>query len=92
MGDGNAGTHTGGSQAFAFHQGFEDAALRNAGDAMGAGRQFLQQLLLGLSLQRRNNSIGRKEIGDVHQQSQQWPAGSAAGLRPASGRLLESGG
>ena len=64
-----AGAHAGGPQPFALHQGFQNAALRQPRQAVSAGREFLQQLLLGLRLQAWQNGIGREQIGDVHQES-----------------------
>jgi hypothetical protein len=36
---------------------------------MGSRGKFLQQLLLGLRFQARQNGIGREQVGDVHQES-----------------------
>ena len=53
----------------ALDQGFEDSALRQAGNEMGPGGEFLQQLLLVLGLQRGKNRVGGKQVGNVHHAS-----------------------
>ena len=66
MRDGNAIANAGGAQPFALQDDVEYLALGKSGDFRGLGRQFLQQLFLGVCLERRQNGVLRNQISKRH--------------------------
>jgi hypothetical protein len=64
--NGDAATHAGRAEFLALLQCLQHRALALAGQLRGLGSELLQDLLFAVDLQRRNDRIGRDEIGEQH--------------------------
>ena len=64
--NGDAVADAGRAELLALLQDLEDRPLALAGELAGLGGELLQDLLLSVDLERRNNGIGRDEIGEQH--------------------------
>src|SRR5262249_26296826 len=64
--NGEAGTDASRTELLALLKNLENRALALAAELGGLGGQLLQNLLLAVDLQRRNDGIGRDEIGEQH--------------------------
>src|SRR5215470_4843149 len=81
--NGDAVTDAGRTELLALLQNLQDRSLALAAELGGLGSQLLQNLLLAVDLQRRNDGIRRDEIDEQHGPFSE-DAGSSAG--PASQR------
>src|SRR6266699_4310094 len=77
--NGDAVTDAGRTELLALLQNLQDRSLALAAELGGLGGQLLQNLLLAVDLQRRNDGIRRDEIGEQHGPFSE-DAGSSAGL------------
>jgi hypothetical protein len=64
--NGNAIADRGRTELLALQQDFQNRALILTRELGRAGGEFLDRLLLIIDLERRNNRIGRDEIGERH--------------------------
>src|SRR6516164_1727358 len=74
-------------ERLALLQNLQDRALALAAEFGGLGGQLLQNLLLAVDLQRRNDGIRRDEIGEQHGPFSEG-SGSAAGAGIAKARTI----
>ncbi len=81
--NGDAVAHAGRTKLLALLQRLQDGPLTLAAELGGLRRQFLQDLLLAVDLQCRNDGIGRDKIGEEHGAFRRWGArqGSASQRR-----------
>jgi hypothetical protein len=66
MRDGDAIAHAGGAEPLALQNDVKHFALGKPGDFRSLGRQFLQQLFLGVCLERGQNRVLRNQISKRH--------------------------
>src|SRR5215469_16038644 len=85
--NGDAVTDAGRTELLALLKNLENRPLALAAELGGLGGQLLQNLLLAVDLQRRNDGIRRDEIGEQHGPFSEG-SGSAAGPGIAKARTI----